>query len=528
MRLPSQDEPVIQAEPSLFESLWRHKWLILAAAVLAAIVGYGLSAIQPPVFTAAGSVLLTDPRGTAVYVDPFTAYIDQGRYVANEAEVFESRTVAVRASEMLGGDPDADEIQAVVSTDGEFEADLLTIHATQPTAQGAIDVVDAVVAAYEEIVTEQTQEASKNAVASLQNSKLELQVRIAETDQALGEHPDHAPLEAQRNAQLEQLYSLDTQIEQIAVNTALYGSGVRLYDSPNGAAQIAPRPLRNAAIAGVLGLIAAGAWAWWRDERDDRIESRNTPASVLDAPLLGSIPDFSSVDASAPVPTITNPQSTAAEAYHFVVSSLELALEHIDGKTIIVTSTGPEDGKTLTALNVAIAATGNDRRPLLIDADERTRGLSTLVKLGDAPGLTDITDNDGDPSDLIRPLKGSTKADLQFVPAGSTTAIDPARYFRSPAFRRALQNLISDQDLVLIDAPPILAVAETTDLTHQADGVLLVVRPGTSAQKLAEARDRIEMTGTPIIGYVYNRTTDNPKDATYGYGYGRPKTEAKS
>jgi len=471
-------------------------------------------------------VLLTDPRGTAVYVDPFTAYIDQGRYVANEAEVFKSRPVAERASEMLGGDPDADEIQAVVSTDGEFEADLLTIRATQPTGQGAVDVVNAVVAAYEEIVTEQTQEASKNAIASLQNSKLELQVRIAETDQALAEHPDNAPLEAQRNAQLEQLYSLDTQIEQIAVNTALYGSGVRLYDPPTGAGQIAPRPVRNAAIAGVLGLIAAGAWAWWRDERDDRIESRNTPAAVLDAPLLGSVPEFSAVNAKAPAPTITNPHSTASEAYHFVVSSLDLALERLGGKTILVTSTGPEDGKTLTALNVAIAAAGNERCPLLIDADERTRGLSSLVKLEDAPGLTDIASDNGDATDLIRPLGGSTKAKLQFVPAGSATAVDPARYFRSPAFRRAMQDLTSDQDLVLIDAPPILAVAETTELTHQADGVLLVVRPGTSAQKLAEARDRVQMTGTPIVGYVYNRATDDTKDTPYGYG--QPRTKAKT
>ena len=102
-------------------------------------------------------------------------------------------------------------------------------------------------------------------MATLQNSKLELQVRIAETDAALAEVPESAALEAQRNAQLEQLYALDTQIEQIAVNTALYGTGVRLYDAPNYATQIAPSPLRNAEIAGVLGLIAAGAWSWWRE-----------------------------------------------------------------------------------------------------------------------------------------------------------------------------------------------------------------------------------------------------------------------
>ena len=107
--------------------------------------------------------------------------------------------------------------------------------------------------------------------------KLELQVRIAETDAALAEVPESAPSRRSATPSWSSSYALDTQIEQIAVNTALYGTGVRLYDAPNYATQIAPRPLRNAAIAGVLGLIAAGAWSWWRDERRDQVESRNTP-----------------------------------------------------------------------------------------------------------------------------------------------------------------------------------------------------------------------------------------------------------
>ncbi len=465
-------------------------------------------------------MLLSDPRGTAVFTDPFTAYIDQGRYVANEAEVFISRPVAVRASEILGGNPDADEIQGVVSAEGEFDVDLLTISATQPTGQGAIDVVDAVVAAYGEIVAEQTQAASQSAVATLQNSKLELRVRIAETDAALAEVPESAALEAQRNAQLEQLYALDTQIEQIAVNTALYGTGVRLYDAPNYAAQIAPRPYRNAAIAGVLGLIAAGAWSWWREERRDQVESRNTPASVLDAPLLGTVPEYSSVKVKGPAPTVTDPNSIAAESYHFIVSSLKLALGAINGKTVVVTSTGPEDGKTVTSLNLAVAAAGSGQRPLLIDADERTLGLTTLANLANVPGLTDLSATEGDATDLIRQWGVGAQTDLLFVPAGSSRSTDPARFFRSPAFQQAMPALTAGQEFVIIDAPPVLAVAETTDIAHQADAVLMVVVEGTSQRKLQEARARIEITGKPIIGYVYNRATDSSKKPGYGYGYG--------
>ncbi len=517
----------IEQQPSLFESLWRHKLVIILATIVAGIAAYAISSTQPPVYKAEGSVLVADPRGSAVITDPFTAYIDRGRYVRNEAEVLKSRAVAEGASEILGGDPDADEIQSVITANGEYEYDVLTIGATQPTASGAIDVVNAVVMSYEQVVAEETQTAAQEAVSSLQNSKLELQVRVAETEAALAEAPDNAALQSQRTAQLTQLAALDAQIEQIAVSSALYGSGVRLYDEPQDATRTAPRPLRNAAIAGVLGLIAAGAWAWWRDEQRDQVETRQAPAATLDAPLLGTVPEFSSVKTKGPAPTVTAPNSVAADAYHFIVSSLKLAMSHIDGSTVVVTSTGPEDGKTVTALNLAVAAAGGGQRPLLIDADVRTRGLTNLANLAGVPGLTDLTDNSGNAADLERRWGLGNGVELLIVPAGSSRSGDPARFFRSSAFGNAMETLTGGKQLVIVDAPPILAVSETTDITHQADAVLLVVCEGTSLKRLAEARSRIELTGKPIVGYVYNRSTEASSKTGYGYGYGKAIEKSK-
>ena len=490
----------IEPQPSLFESLWRHKIVIILVAFAAAAIAYFYSASQSDVFAASGDVLISDPRGSAAITDPFTAYIDRGRYVRNQAEVFKSRAVAEGASETLGGDPSADEIQSVVTANGEYEYDVLTIGATQPTGQGAIDIVNAVVASYEQVVADETQQAAETAAASLLASKLELQVRVAETEAALAEFPESAVLASQLEAQLAQLSALDAQIEQIAVTSALYGSGIRLYDPPRSATQTAPRPARNAAIALILGLVAAGAWAWWRDEQRDQVESRQSPAAALDAPLLGTVPKFSSVKAKGPAPTVTHPNSPAAEAYHFVVSSLNLALSQINGSTVVVTSTGAGDGKTVTALNLAVASAGNGRRPLLIDSDIRTNGLTKLSGLDGVSGLSNLTEGVANPHDLIRRWSIGPDTDLQFVPAGSSHAVDPARFFRSAAFLTAMPELTGGQALTIIDAPPILDVAETTDIAHEADGVLVVVCEGTSLKRLDEARERISMTGvsTPL------------------------------
>ena len=184
----------------------------------------------------------------------------------------------------------------------------------------------------------------------------------------------------------------------------------------------------------------------------------------------------------------------------------------------MVTSTGAGDGKTVTALNLAVAAAGNGRRPLLVDADVRTHGLTRISGLDSVPGLTNVAGETGTVTDLIRPWGVGPKTDLRFVPAGNTETPDPARFFRSPGFQNAIPLLTADQVLSIIDAPPVLEVPETTDIARHVDAVLLVVGAGTSVKKLDEARERISMTGKPIVGYVYNRTAEGFRK--YGYGYG--------
>ncbi|MEA2024630.1 MAG: AAA family ATPase [Actinomycetota bacterium] len=511
----------IETEPSLFASLWRFKWYIVAAAVLAAAVGYGVSMMQPTVYEAQGELLLNDPRTSGGVAEEIGIVLDPNRYVRNQAQVVESPQVATRASENLGGTPTPRQIQDSVSATPARDLDVLTVHGSRPTADGAVAVVDAVVQAYEEIVEEGITSKVNDSIATLEQSKAEIQAKIAEIDAELADDPGNVSLEAQRTAAIAQLVADDTRIEQLATNAALYGSGVQLYvapETPGSPAQ--PKPLRNAAIAMVLGVIAAGAWAWWRSEQDQRADHRNIPAGILDAPLLAVVPEFGDVGATAPNPTVTNPGSGAAEAYHFAVSSLGFALEQTNGKSVVITSAAPGDGKSATALNVAIASAQDGRKPLLIDADERARGLTRLAGLNGEPGITDL--GNGTPvTDVVTEWAIADNTTLPFVPAGSELDGSTAGYFRSAPFREALPALASKRDLVIIDAPPVMSAAETTDLAAQADGVVVVVRYNTPLRDLADTRQRLAMSGTPILGYVFNRAKTKTHGYGYGYGYGK-------
>jgi tyrosine-protein kinase Etk/Wzc len=260
----------------------------------------------------------------------------------------------------------------------------------------------------------------------------------------------------------------------------------------------------------VLGTLAAGAFAWWKAEQDQRADSKDKPAHILDAPLLAVIPEFESVKAWAPAPTITHVDSPAAEAFHFALSSLSFVLDQIGGTSVVITSADPADGKTVVALNLAVVAMRDGRSPLLIDADERRRGLTFLAGLDDNDAI-------GVAIGLGHRWAITPTEEIDFIASGRDLDGDIGGYFRTAEFRKELQSAMAGRNLVMIDTPPVMFASETADLAGEVDGVVLVVREGSPLRDLEDARARIELSGTPIIGYIFNRASGT--DTAYRYSY---------
>jgi len=258
----------------------------------------------------------------------------------------------------------------------------------------------------------------------------------------------------------------------------------------------------------VLGALAAGAFAWWRAEQDQRADSKDIPADILDAPLLAVVPEFESVGAWAPAPTVTHVESAAAESFHFALSSLTFVLEQMDGRSVVVTSADPGDGKTVVALNLAVAAMKDGRSPLLIDADERRKGLTRLAGLSEHAAV-------GVAIGMGHRWTITPTEEIDFVASGRDLGGDTAGYFRTMEFRKELQSAMAGRDIVIIDTPPVMSASETADLASEVDAVVLVVNQGSPLRDIADARDRIALSGTPIVGYIFNRASS--KDASYHY-----------
>lgn len=515
-RMAADPQPDTRVGPDLLESVWRYRWLVAAATVLAGLAGFAASFLQTTLYEAEARLLLDDPGSTSVFEDRAVQTGD--RYVRNQAEAANSPQVMVRASELLEGQLTPEELRESVTARPSVDVDVLSLVARAQSPEDAALLADTVAEAYQELAAEDVQSNAEQAIGELNETKAELQARINQAEASLAANPGNASLQAQRDAASAQLIQIEGRADQIAVDAALYGSGVELFQEaqlPESPAQ--PQPVRNAAVAAVLGLLASSAFAWWRAEHTQTADRRQDAAPVLRAPLLGQVPDFAAVGVTGLDPTRSAPHSVAAEAFQFLVSSLEYALTQSNGSTVLITSAHPADGKTVTALNLAVAALRDGRRVLLADADERVRGLTGLCGAAPAPGLTDLVD------DAI-PFAGCTASvevpgttGLPFLPAG-TRPDDPAGFFRTPGFRKVITRLREQADLVILDSPPILSVSDTSAIASQADGIVLVVSRGTSLRLLEEVRERLEFVGTPLLGYVFNRADVRGSAMSYGYG----------
>ncbi|HUH07638.1 MAG TPA: AAA family ATPase [Egibacteraceae bacterium] len=509
-------KPDWQDGPGLVESMWRYRILLVVVAVNAAVLGYFLSAQQPKEYEARSRVFLSDPNAS-VFRDTIRYFADPTR-MPRELRRLHSPEVTQRASELLDEEVSAEAIAGSLSADGDAEIEIMFITATARDPDRAAAIATATAQAYQQVVSEAAKSRAQGAIEELGDVRRNLEEQIASANEGLRGDPGDLTLQTQVDVAEQQLIALGGRAEQLAVDAALYGSGVERIEAaevPGGPS--APNPKRDAAVGGMLGLMAAAAFAWWRAGRTQGADTSEAPASVLGAPLLGEIPSYKS-GRGASIPLLTELDPVTAEAYQFVVASIGFALDGSSGKSAIITSAAPGDGKTATALNLAFASARDGRNVVLVDGDERVRGLSMRAGVANDRGLTDLgadgTSLEACSTTVALPGAGHK---LQLIPAGKAS-VDPAGFFRTAQFRKGMAMIKESADFVLVDTPPILSVSDTSAIAGQVDGVILVVNRGTKLGRLKEVRDRLEFVGTPLIGYVFNRGSTRGKQAYYGYG----------
>src|SRR5262245_10762375 len=192
------------------------------------------------------------------------------------------------------------------------------------------------------------------------------------------------------------------------------------------------------------------------------------------------------------------PRPAAAEAYRTLSTNIQFSSLDRNLKALLVTSVGPDEGKSIVLANLAITMAEGGRKVVMVDCDLRRPSLHQVFGVADQPGLTSMVLDEA----MQPPLRPTSVANVSLVPAGPLPP-NPAELISSERFTRVLATIGAEADVVLIDAPPVTAVADATILAARVDGVLLVVDSGRTRREAGRrAAAQLERVGARLLGAV--------------------------
>lgn len=211
--------------------------------------------------------------------------------------------------------------------------------------------------------------------------------------------------------------------------------------------------------------------------------------------------------------TLTDPRSPLSEAYRTLRTNLEFFSLDEPIRTLVVTSPGAEEGKSTVLANLAVTLAQGGKQVILLDCDLRRPALHTLFGLDNAAGLTTMMLDEAAQSEP--PLRATAVDGLRVLPSGPLPP-NPAELLGSRRIKEIIAALLAQADVLLFDAPPVLAVTDALVLAVQTDGVLLVVKAGgTRREHVQRAKERLERVNARIVGAVLNNAP--PDQALQGY-----------
>lgn len=271
-------------------------------------------------------------------------------------------------------------------------------------------------------------------------------------------------------------------------------------------------------LAAILGLGGGAVGAVLRDTYDTTVHRADDAESATGLPLLGMIP---SLGDSLPdsgrrrlVVQYGDRTGPATEAFKALPAMIRYSTPQ-ELRVLAVCSPGPQEGKSFTAANLALAFAANGTRALLIDCDLHRPQAARMFEVPSAPGVTELLTRQAGEAECTREIAGQS---LRVMPAGGRSP-DPGQLLTSQRFKDVLAHAREHYSVVVLDTPPVLAVSEVLEIAHMVDGIVLVARADkTNRLALREAADRLRHIDAPLLGLILNDVTIGAADHAFG-GY---------
>jgi len=282
---------------------------------------------------------------------------------------------------------------------------------------------------------------------------------------------------------------------------------------------VKPRKKLNFIIALFVGVFSGTILAFLFESLDQSIKTPEDIKNYTKLPALASIAlpqEEEDKQTSPEFITVEKPHSTISESYRSLRTSIMFtAVEH-RRKTLLLTSSGPKEGKTTNAVNLAIVMAQAGEKVILLDADLRQPRIEKVFNITPGRGLTEVLAGGDDLDNVIRK---TDIPNLDIMPCGSIPP-NPSELLGSGKMDDLLRTLQEKYDRIILDTPPVLAVTDSVVLSAKMDGTILVVKAGeTNRNAVLKTKEILETVSksTSLIGVVLNMVESGRTGGYYYY-----------
>jgi capsular exopolysaccharide synthesis family protein len=445
------------------EVLRRRKWLVLAILAISLGAAAAVSTAQKPVYRANATIVIG--QGNGLFAPNLSSAIQP--FAATMSDLLKSNAVARRVIADLGLHESPEQLLSKISVSIKPESSAIRVSATDRDPRQARRVTQAVAGVFSSLVKRRFGKATP-----------------------VG--PGQAPL------------------PPLTANV-----WDRAHVEPG---KVSPRPVRNLVIAGVVGLALGLLAGFLRDHFDRALRTREAVEAAFGVPVIGQIPSPHRRGKA-----LGNLLGESAEAYRALRANLQYLGLQRPLRTILLTSAAPEQGKTTVTANLALAIGRSGASTIAIEADLRRPRLAEAFGVEPSgPGLTSVLVGAASLEEAVRTLQVNADGDgtgargeqLALLSSGPLPP-NPSELLSSAQMRNLLTHLTALYDYILIDSPPVLAVADALELARTVDGAVMVARSNrATTDEAREVRALVERLDMHLLGTVI--TGGAPIAAYYG------------
>jgi non-specific protein-tyrosine kinase len=511
-------QPLSEDLRRYFNLLWHWAWLIILATILAAGAAYFFSRRMTPVYQVSSTLMVNEAPGTKS--TDYAALVVSERLTQTYAEMLTKQPVLQEVVDRLNLGLPPQDLKGMISVQPVEETQLIDILVvdTDPVRAAAIANTVGTVFSEQNQARQEARYASTKQSLKAQLDEIQRQIDEVNTSLAALNETEQDQLERDRLenllSQYRQTYSYTLQsYEQVRLAEAETLSNVfQAEEALPAESPIRPKVVQNTALAGIVGAMLAVGTIFLIEALDDTIRGPEEVKRYLDLPVLGVI---RKIENQENLVAVEEPRSPASEAFRSLRTNFQYTSIDKPIKSILVTSTGKGEGKTLVAANLSVVLAQGGNKVTIVDTDLRRPRLHRQMNVPNRRGLTSLFMRQK--INLNGALRETNVNGLSIITSGNLPP-NPAEILASNRMQQIHAQIREHSDVVVLDSPPVIAVTDAVVLSKYVDGVLLVIQPGnTKIAALQKTVEQLRRVGANVIGVVLNNV--GVKSARYAYYY---------